>query len=65
MVDVKLSSIWSQTLKLDVIKKATGGSDEIAQKLKDLVLLKNTRLSVQPLQACEWEGIITLRDSLE
>lgn len=64
MVDVKLCCIWDNTLKLDVIKKAVGGSNEISQKLKDLVLVKNTRLSVQPLQQCEWEGILALRDSL-
>jgi predicted RNA-binding protein with PUA-like domain len=66
MMDVKLTSVWTTPLKLDKIRKAAAGtgSDEFALKVKDLVLLKSSRLSVQPVKACEWEAILALRDEV-
>jgi predicted RNA-binding protein with PUA-like domain len=65
MMDVKLTSVWTTPLTLATIRKAAAGSgsDEFALKLKDLVLLKSSRLSIQPVKACEWEAILGLRDT--
>ena len=64
MMDVRLTSVWTTPLKLVTIRKAAAGaeSDEFASKIKDLALLKSSRLSVQPVTASEWEALVGLRD---
>jgi predicted RNA-binding protein with PUA-like domain len=67
MVDVHLTALWKTPLRLDQIRKAAVGAkeaDEISLQIKDMVLLKSSRLSVQPLKRCEWEGIIALHDKV-
>jgi hypothetical protein len=64
MVDVHLTALWETPLKLEQIRKAAKGTDEIALQIKELVLLKSSRLSIQPLQQCEWEGIKNLHDEM-
>lgn len=63
MMDVKLTKIWEKPLKLETIKKAVAENNEISEKIRDIVLLKSSRLSVQPLNQSQWDGIIELSKS--
>lgn len=63
MMDVKLTKIWEKPLKLETIKKAVAENNEISEKIRDMVLLKSSRLSVQPLNQSQWDGIIELSKS--
>ena len=51
-VDIKAVRPFAQTVTLDDIK-----ADE---RLSDMVLVKNSRLSVQPVTADEWQVVCTL-----
>jgi predicted RNA-binding protein with PUA-like domain len=53
MVDIRALHELSEPVSIDELKKIPD--------LKDLVLLNNTRLSVQPIQKAEWDLIIKMR----
>ena len=53
MVDIRALHELSEPVSIDELKKIPD--------LKDLVLLNNTRLSVQPVQKAEWDLIIKMR----
>ena len=53
MVDIRALHELSEPISIDELKKIPD--------LKDLVLLNNTRLSVQPIQKAEWDLIIKMR----
>jgi predicted RNA-binding protein with PUA-like domain len=53
MVDIRALHDLSEPVSIDELKKIPD--------LKDLVLLNNTRLSVQPIQKAEWDLIIKMR----
>lgn len=63
MMDVKLTKIWDNPLKLETIRKVASEDTEISEKIKNMKLLKNSRLSVQPLLQSEWDAIIELSQS--
>jgi predicted RNA-binding protein with PUA-like domain len=53
MVDIRALHELSEPVSIDELKKIPD--------FKDLVLLNNTRLSVQPIQKAEWDLIIKMR----
>ena len=53
MVDIRALHELSEPVSIDELKKIPD--------LKDLVLLNNTRLSVQPVQRAEWDLIIKMK----
>jgi predicted RNA-binding protein with PUA-like domain len=53
MVDIRALHDLSEPVSIDELKKIPD--------LKDLVLLNNTRLSVQPVQRAEWDLIIKMK----
>ncbi|MBD3223474.1 MAG: EVE domain-containing protein [Caldithrix sp.] len=52
MVDVKAKEAFEQPISRDILKSIP--------ELQNMVLFKNSRLSVQPLQASEWQIICSL-----
>lgn len=52
MVDVKAAEPFAKPVTLAVIKADA--------KLADMVLVRNSRLSVQPVTAAEWQRIVSL-----
>ena len=52
MVDLKAETLLKRPVSLDAIKKAPG--------LRNMVLVKNTRLSVQPVNEEEWQIVLAL-----
>jgi predicted RNA-binding protein with PUA-like domain len=52
MVDIKFEEKFSTAISIDAIKAIPG--------LKDMVLLNNSRLSVQPVTKNEWDKILKM-----
>lgn len=57
MVDVQLKRHTKRMISLDELKMFRDG------ELKDMMLLNNSRLSVQRIQAAEWSFILSLEDT--
>lgn len=55
-VDVRFASKFARPVSLDEIKATPA--------LRDMVLVKRSRLSVQPVTAAEWKAIVKLGGSL-
>jgi predicted RNA-binding protein with PUA-like domain len=53
MVDIRADKELSEPISIDEIKQVP--------ELKDMVLLNNTRLSVQPVSKAEWDLILKMR----
>lgn len=56
-VDIQLQEIFAQVLPLALIKQQSA--------LSDMVLLRQARLSVQPVTSAEWKIIQQLRDRVQ
>ncbi len=54
-VDVKHLKTFGRPVSVEEIKRVSS--------LRDMVLLKNTRLSVQPVTAAQWEILLRLADA--